>query len=313
MAMKRAATSMAAIIAAGICVTSVGAGGAQQEPSPAPTFRSGVSVVDVGLGLRGRKHVYGWTIVLPAPSVVSTSGVDVNIAIASFANPALVVAAQAQSRDGASTDDACGDAGVVVAHLQVAPGSYDFEATGRDDAHKYAKKRVNIPDYVRAPLAVSDVLFERMGGVSDEPRTFVMLRERTRATPDGWQFAFYGEPASRTYAAGKTSIKSSAIPFVPLACTVVSPRETLKAFWQVYQFQGELRPVDLSWRVTDSTGQERMTGTEAVDVTAFERSRVVNGSAEIRLGDLSPGQYVFHVDATADSRAQGSDASFTVR
>jgi hypothetical protein len=313
--MARAATSVAAIIAAGLCVTSVGAGGAQQEP--APTFRAGVSVVDVGLGLRGRKQVIGWTMVLPAPSVMSTSGVGVNIAVASFANPTLVVAAQAQSQDrpiheDAGTDDGCSDAGVAVAHLQVQPGSYDFEAVGRDESHKYAQMRVNIPDYARAPLSVSGVLFERAGSLPDEPRTHVVLHERGMQG-DRAPIAIYGEPRSQTGIAGRASIKSSAIPFVPLACTVVSKRETLKAFWQVYQFQGKPRPVDVSWRVTDSTGQERMARTERVAATAFERSRVVNGSAEIRLGDLSPGQYVFHVDATADSRVQQSDASFTVR
>lgn len=311
--MRHAAASVASLIAAGLCVTPVDAGSAQ-EPSSPPTFHAGVSVVDLGLGLKTRKSdrpgVYGWTMALPAPSVMSASGADVSITIASFANPTLVVAAQARSQDGTSPDDACGDAGVVVAHMMISPGIYDFEATGPDESHKYAQRRVTIPDYVRAPLAVSDVLFERMGGASDEPRTYVVPRERTGGM---WEFAFYGEPASRTYAAGKASIKSSPIPFVPLACTVLSKRDTLEAFWQVYQFRGGPRRVDVSWRVTDSTGQERMTGTEAVDAAAFERLRVVNGSAEIRLDDLSPGQYVFHVDATADSRVERSDASFTVR
>ncbi|HWB30306.1 MAG TPA: hypothetical protein VG736_07370 [Vicinamibacterales bacterium] len=304
---------MATIITAGLCVTPVGAGGVQQQASP-PTFHAGVSVVDLGLGLRTRKSdrpgVYGWTMVLPAPSVMSASGADVSVTIASFANPTLVIAAQARSQDETSPDDACGDAGVVVAHMMISPGIYDFEATGPDESHKYAQMRVNIPAYSRAPLAVSGVLFERLGGTSDAPRTYVIPRERTGGM---WEFALYGEPASRTYAAGKASIKSSPIPFVPLACTVLSKRDTLKAFWQVYQFQGEPRAVDVSWRVTDSTGQEHMAGTGAVDAAAFERSRVVNGSAEIRLDDLSAGQYVFRVDATADSRVQRSDASFTVR
>jgi VWFA-related protein len=149
------------------------------------------------------------------------------------------------------------------------------------------------------------VAAEVPGGAAGSVHTFVDIPDFRRATLSMSGVLLHVDPEEPV--ASRDEI-DDALPFVPTARRTFARGDTVSAFVQVSQGTMRKEPVGavtLRLRINDTTGATLRNETGALSPAEFAKNRTAHARLSLPLRELSPGQYLFTLEATlGDRRAE---------
>ena len=134
-----------------------------------------------------------------------------------------------------------------------------------------------------------------------------------------WLIAGVLGAASLAAGAGTLTLPPDALrgewPVVPTTRRVFRRTESVQAIMRIYQgmeLQEALQPVTVTASVLDASGGVRMRQALELRTTEFGRDRTAETTLMLPISRLSPGEYLFSVDARKGERVAGRAVRFTV-
>jgi VWFA-related protein len=174
-------------------------------------------------------------------------------------------------------------AAALVSLLLLEPGAYEIRVAAEAPAGAVGSVHtfVDIPDFRRAPLAMSGVLLH--------------------VAPE--------EPAA-------LNEMDDALPFVPTARRTFSPSDTVSALVQVSQGttrKDALQPVALRMRIIDAREVTERDQSGALNAAEFAGNRTATTRLALPLRALPPGEYLLVLEATLGDRRAERSVRFEVK
>ena len=174
-------------------------------------------------------------------------------------------------------------ASAVVSVLLLEPGAYEIRAAAEvpSGAAGSVHTFVDIPDFRRAPLAMSGVLLH--------------------VAPE--------EPAA-------LNEMDDALPFVPTARRTFGPADTVSALVQVSQGttrKDALQPIALRLRIIDAREVTQRNQSGALSAAEFAGNRTATTRLTLPLRELPPGEYLLALEATLGDRRVERSVRFEVK
>ncbi|MCX6539563.1 MAG: VWA domain-containing protein [Acidobacteria bacterium] len=170
----------------------------------------------------------------------------------------------------------------LLSRLTLKPGRYQLRLSAKSSMSGKSGSvyiEVDVPDYSKAALSLSDVMFEATPSPVASPR-------------------------------GKLA---SLIPIVPTAERDFLPGDTVTAFARVYQGgRNALQAVAVTTRIVDRAGAEVFSKVESLAPDRFATARSANLLVSIPIGTLAPGPHLLSISTTRGNESAHHEVRFTV-
>ncbi len=220
----------------------------------------------------------------PAPSVATLA--DIDLQVEAFTTDGKLRSSQRQTaqvslRAGRPDDVARAE---VLSRIDLNPGRYELRLSAhstRDDKIGSVYADVDIPDFSKAPVALSGVLIE----------------------------------ASATPPVAPRDALASLAPIVPTALRVFDRRDHASAFVRVYQGgTSALAAVQLRIALLSSKGAAIVSREESIDAARFRATgRAADEHIALPLDMLEPGDYLLTIQTSLGGTNARRDVRFTVK
>jgi VWFA-related protein len=239
-----------------------------------PFAKDGGTESEVAIILQGRE---------PIPAGSTSTAEDLTVLFHAYSMQAELKASDRLTahfgiRAGAVNDLRYG----LLSRLTLKPGRYQLRLSAKSSMSGKSGSvyiEVDVPDYSKAALSLSDVMFEAAPSPVASPR-------------------------------GKLA---SLIPIVPTAERDFLPGDTVTAFARVYQGgRNALQAVAVTTRIVDRAGAEVFSKVESLAPDRFATARSANLLVSIPIGTLAPGPHLLSISTTRGNESAHHEVRFTV-
>jgi len=171
----------------------------------------------------------------------------------------------------------------LLTRIDLKPGEYELRFSAHSavlDKFGSVYAQVDVPDFAKAPLALSGVVLDATPGVPAAP--VEALRDVVAVVPTSErEFARF---------------------------------DRVSAFARVYQGgKAALAPVTVAIRILDAQGAAPIEQTDTLGAGAFGRLRAADEKFALPLSRLTPGEYLFTIEASHGSTTARRDVRFRVK
>jgi hypothetical protein len=167
----------------------------------------------------------------------------------------------------------------VLSILPAKPGHYEIRAAvdGDTGGQGSVYAFVDVPDFAKAPLSLSDLLVHTVPAVS------IAVPARV----------------------------AGLLPTVPTARRTFGSTEHVSASLRVYQHAGGVPvPVAVVIRIVDVHDQTVFSQSASIDASRFARTRAADYAVDLPVATLAPGDYLLTIEATAGTHRVSRDLRF---